>query len=115
MIWGPVAAGSSSLNVELWMVLHLNQHACSPHVRAATLTVAISGANIQHTATNSSCQAADCQHAHAIMRLTRCVVGHAQEAQREAHVRFQKLQMAYDVLRDPEKRAAYDRGQLFTH
>jgi DnaJ-class molecular chaperone len=34
------------------------------------------------------------------------------EGQKEAHVQFQRLQMAYDVLRDPEKRRAYDRGQL---
>ena len=30
----------------------------------------------------------------------------------QAHVKFQKLQMAYDVLRDPEKRRMYDKGQL---
>ncbi|KAJ9507893.1 hypothetical protein QJQ45_021238 [Haematococcus lacustris] len=32
--------------------------------------------------------------------------------QRQASGDFQKLQMAYDVLRDPEKRRAYDQGQL---
>ncbi|MEW5314443.1 MAG: hypothetical protein WDW38_005943 [Sanguina aurantia] len=36
------------------------------------------------------------------------------EEQRLANVRFQKLQIAYDVLRDPEKRSQYDRGQLMT-
>jgi DnaJ-class molecular chaperone len=30
----------------------------------------------------------------------------------QAHVQFQRLQIAYDALRDPEKRRAYDRGQL---
>lgn len=44
-----------------------------------------------------------------------CVATGDADAQREAHVRFQKLQMAYDVLRDPEKRRAYDRGQLVSH
>ncbi|GAX77781.1 hypothetical protein CEUSTIGMA_g5224.t1 [Chlamydomonas eustigma] len=36
----------------------------------------------------------------------------AEEERKQAHVKFQKLQMAYDVLRDPEKRRMYDKGQL---
>ena len=35
-----------------------------------------------------------------------------EDVQKEAHVKFQKLQIAYDTLRDPEKRLLYDRGQL---
>ncbi len=34
------------------------------------------------------------------------------QEEKRAHYKFQKLQMAYDVLRDPEKRQSYDRGQL---
>jgi hypothetical protein len=33
-------------------------------------------------------------------------------AQQKAAGRFQRLQAAYEVLRDPERRRAYDRGQL---
>lgn len=39
-------------------------------------------------------------------------VGEDDDVQKEAHIKFQKLQMAYDVLKDPEKRRLYDRGQL---
>jgi DnaJ-class molecular chaperone len=43
---------------------------------------------------------------------TRRMVGKGEEERKSAHVKFQKLQMAYDVLRDEKKRKLYDRGQL---
>ncbi|GLI58995.1 hypothetical protein VaNZ11_000818 [Volvox africanus] len=39
-------------------------------------------------------------------------VGADVEVQRDALVKFQKLQIAYDTLKDAEKRLLYDRGQL---
>ena len=31
---------------------------------------------------------------------------------RQAREKFQQIRTAYDVLRDPERRAAYDRGEV---
>jgi DnaJ-class molecular chaperone len=41
-------------------------------------------------------------------------VEEAEEERRRAAERFRKLQVAYETLRDPERRAAYDRGQLLS-
>jgi curved DNA-binding protein CbpA len=37
------------------------------------------------------------------------------KASKQAHERFGKLRAAYEVLRDPARRAEYDKGALRSH
>jgi hypothetical protein len=89
-----------------WLFSCRGRQASSPHHHKSSLLFFLSPSlSLAHTL---SCHA----HAHGGRKIGGRACSLSQEEKKRAHYKFQKLQMAYDLWRDPEKRQSFDRGQL---